>query len=70
MKFMINSKEKPINHPINVVHTDLDSFILYSDIKSVDDESQFVDISKVPRVVSSMQIVIIDEGKEMDEECL
>ena len=31
MKYMITSKEKPVNHPINVVHTDLDSFFLYSD---------------------------------------
>ena len=34
-KFMISSKEKPINHPIHVVHTDLDSFILYSDMNFV-----------------------------------
>lgn len=31
MKFMITSKEKPNNHPINVVHTYLESFILYND---------------------------------------
>ena len=27
MKYMITSKEKPINHPIQVVHTDLEYFI-------------------------------------------
>ena len=47
MKFMISSKEKPINHPINDVHTDLDSFILYSDMNSVDDEIHLVEISEV-----------------------
>ena len=31
MKYMITSKEKPINHPINAVHTDLESFVLYLD---------------------------------------
>jgi len=31
MKYMIISKEKPMNHLINVVHTDLESFVLYSD---------------------------------------
>ncbi len=31
MKYMITSKEKPINHPINYVHTDLESFVLFSD---------------------------------------
>lgn len=34
MKFMISSKGKPINHPIHVVHTDLDSFNLYNDMNS------------------------------------
>jgi len=31
MKYMISSKERPNNHPINVVHTDLESFILHND---------------------------------------
>ena len=31
MKYMITSKEKPINHPINYVHTYLESFVLFSD---------------------------------------
>jgi len=30
MKYMITSKEKPLNHPINYVHTYLESFVLYS----------------------------------------
>jgi len=31
MKYMITSKEKPVNHPINYVHRDLESFVLFSD---------------------------------------
>jgi len=31
LKYMITSKEKPINHPISYVHIDLESFVLYSD---------------------------------------
>jgi len=31
MKYMITSKEKHVNHLINVVHTDLEYFVLYSD---------------------------------------
>lgn len=27
MKYMIMSKEKPMNHPINYVHIDLESFV-------------------------------------------
>lgn len=41
MKFMITSNKRSNNHPIHVVHTDLESFILYSDLNSVDDDSQF-----------------------------
>ena len=39
MKFMINGKENLVNHLIHVFHIDLDSFILYSDMNSIDDES-------------------------------
>ena len=54
MKFMISSKERPNNHPIHVVHIDLESFILYSDLNSIDDDSQIVHISKVSNVISSV----------------
>ena len=47
MKYMITSKEKPINHPINYVHTDLESFVLYSDsFKDID--SQLVEENDIP----------------------
>lgn len=70
MKFMINSKEKPINHSIHDVHTNLDSFIMFSDMNSVDDESYLVEILEVPRVIRNMKNVITTEGKDMDERCL
>ena len=31
MKYMITSKDKPVNHPINAAHIDLESFVLDSD---------------------------------------
>lgn len=49
MKYMITSKEKSINHPINYVHADLESFVLYSDSLN-DIDNQLVvadDISKI-----------------------
>ena len=70
MKLMINSKEKSVNHPIHVVHTDIDSFILCSYINSVDDESQLVEISEVPKVMSSIHEAITTKGKEVGEECM
>jgi len=54
MKFMISIKEKPNNHPIHVVHTDLEYFILYSRMNPVDDDSQLVEISKVSDIISSI----------------
>lgn len=55
---MISSKEKPINHPIHVVHTDLDSFIMFSDMNFVDDESQLVEILEVPKVMGNKHEII------------
>lgn len=31
MKYMITSKEKPVNHPVNYVQTDLESFVLFAE---------------------------------------
>lgn len=41
---MITSKDKPNNNLINVVHTDLESFILYSDSGLNDVDSQLMEI--------------------------
>lgn len=30
MQYMINGKERPVNHHVNVVHYDLNSFVLFN----------------------------------------
>lgn len=47
---MITSKEKPLNHPINSVHTDLESFVLYSDSGLNDVDSQLVEVEDVSEI--------------------
>ena len=46
---MITSKEKPINHPINYVHTDLESSFLFSDSLN-DIDSQIVEVDDIPKI--------------------
>ena len=36
MKYMVTGKDKPKNHPILSIHTNLESFILYTDSGSDD----------------------------------
>ena len=62
MKFMISSKERPNNHPMHVVHTDLESFILYNDMSLVDDDSHIVEILEV--INSVHKDLIIEKDKE------
>ena len=50
MKYMITSKEKPLNHPINVVHTNLELFVLYSDSGLNDVNIQIVKVDSVPEI--------------------
>lgn len=38
MQYMINSKDKPMNHPMYVVHSDLDSFVLFNSSCPNDEE--------------------------------
>ena len=49
MKYMITTKEKPVNHPINYVHTDLESFVLYADSFN-DVDSQLVQAEDIPEI--------------------
>ena len=58
MKYMITSKEKPINHPIQVVHTDLESFILYNDGDLNDVRSKIFAIHNVDKNVFRINIII------------
>lgn len=50
MKYMITIKEKPINHSINVVRTDLESFVLYTDSGLNDVDIQLVEVDDVPKI--------------------
>ena len=52
MKYMITSKEKPINHPINYVHTDLESFVLFSDSLN-DIDSQILEADDIPKITEN-----------------
>ena len=63
MKYMITSKERPNNHPINVVHTDLESFIFfnYSGLNDVD--SQLVEVEDIPEISNCIR-TILDKGKD------
>ena len=63
MKYMITSKEKPINHPINYVHIDLESFVLYSDSLS-DIDSQLVVIDDIPEIAENFKEVLRKERQE------
>jgi len=47
MKYMITSKEKPLNHPINYIHAYLESFVLYSDSGFNDVNSQLVEVEDI-----------------------
>jgi len=47
MKYMITSKDKPINHLINSVHTNLESFVLYIDSGLNDVDIQLVEVHDV-----------------------
>ena len=54
MKYMITSKEKPINHPIHYVHTDLESFVLFSDsLNEID--SKIVEADDIPEIKKKNQ---------------
>jgi len=63
MKYMITSKEKPINHPISYVHTDLESFVLYSDSLN-DIDSQLVVIDDIPEIAENFREVLRKEHQE------
>lgn len=50
MKYMITSKEKPMSHLINVVHIDLESFVLYFDSGLNDIDIQLIILDDVPEI--------------------
>ena len=65
MKYIITSKDKPINHPINVVHTDLESFVLYSNGGLNYENVQLVHVDEIPEILENFREVL---KKEKDKE--
>jgi len=66
MKYMITSKEKPINHPINYVHTDLESFVLYADSFN-DIDSQLVLAEDILEITENFREVLHKERQEKQD---
>lgn len=64
MKYMITSKDKPVNHPIIAVHTDLESFILYSDGGLNDEDVQLVQVEEIPKISENFREVLKKEKKK------
>ena len=64
MKYVITSKEKPINHPINVVHTYLESFVLYTNTRLNDVDIQLVEVDDVPEISESFREVLNEEKEK------
>ena len=65
MKYMITSKEKPLNHLINVVHTDLKSFVLYSNSGLNDVDNQLVEVEDVPEILENFRVVLDQERQKV-----
>lgn len=63
MKYMITSKEKPVNHPVNYVQTDLESYVLFVDsFNEVD--SQLVQIEDIPGIAENFREVLRTDSEE------
>jgi hypothetical protein len=63
MRYMITSKEKPINHPVNYVHTDLESFVLFADnFNEID--SQLVQAEDIPDISENFREILRKEREE------
>jgi len=58
MKYMITIKEKPINHLINVVHTNLESFVFYTDSGLNDVDIQLLEVDDVQEISESFSVVL------------
>lgn len=58
---MITSKDKPVNHPINAVHTDLEYFVLYSDGGLNNEDVQLVQMDEIPEISENFREVLEQE---------
>jgi len=52
-----------VNHPINYVHTDLESFVLYSDSFN-DIDSQLVEVDDIPEITENFKEILKKEGQD------
>lgn len=66
MKYMMTRKERPINHPINYVHTDLESFVFYADSFN-DIDSQLVLVEDIPEITEKFREVLHKEREEKQD---
>eukprot|EP00253_Pinus_taeda_P019497 PITA_19497 len=63
MKYMITNKEKPVNHPVNYVQTDFESYVLFADnFNEVD--SQLVQVEDIPDIAENFREVLRTESEE------
>jgi ribonuclease HI len=57
MKYMVSSQEKPHNYPLYSAHSDLDSFILYNDGDTEEQDTQLMeDVSSQDEVPESGEV--------------
>ena len=61
---MITSKEKPVNHPINYVHTNLESFVLHLDSFN-DVNIQLVEVEDIPKINENLREVLRQEQQRL-----
>ena len=63
MKYMITSKENPVNHPVNYVQTDLESFVLFAEnFNEVD--SELVQVEDIANISENFREVLRKESEE------
>ena len=66
MKYMITSREKPVNHPINYVHTNLEYFVLFSDsLNEID--SQIVEADDIPKITKNFREILKKERQKKQQ---
>lgn len=66
MKYMITIKEKPTNHPINYVHTDLELFVLYADSFN-DIDSQLVLAEDILEITENFREALHKDRQEKQD---
>ena len=63
---MITSKEKPVNDPINDVHTDLESFVLYANNGLNDVDIQLVEVDDIPKISKIFRTILNQEKEKVE----